>query len=157
MRSCIIWLVAIMQSNQEKNKEWESWMFVFDWEYSWEDCFTLISGIRFLSCVRNIANILARKYTLTRWASANHFSIVSHRFGQYFFASLTDVQRLWAFSLDSFAGNGSLLKNISDWFSRWMNFSFAVSLSFSPVTWRAISRTWKCIKLIKLLGQKEPF
>ena len=53
MRSCIIWLVAIMQSNQEKNREWEGWMFVFDWVYSWEDCFYVnLRNTFFIMCVQ---------------------------------------------------------------------------------------------------------
>ena len=65
MRSCIIWLVAIMQSNQEKNREWEGWMFVFDWVYSWEDCFYVnLRNTFFIMCACAILLIYWRASTL---------------------------------------------------------------------------------------------
>ena len=76
-------------------------------------------------------------------ASAIHFCMASQRFGQYFFAPSSELQRLNAFSSDSLAGIGLSVKYMSDSFRRLMKRSFAVSLLAWFVTLRAISRTYE--------------
>ena len=75
-----------------------------------------------------ICNIYLGISLFTFLASANQFCMAFHRFGQYFFAPSTELQRTCAFALDSFAGIGLSAKYISDSFSRLMKSSLAVSL-----------------------------
>ena len=73
-------------------------------------------------------NIYLNISLLTFLASANQFCMAFQRFGQYFLAPSTELQRTDAFASDSFAGMGLSAKYISDSFSRLMKSSLAVSL-----------------------------